>query len=117
MKFIKKNMANFIRALSEVCMKSLDYKIVEDVPSHLNQNTLYLVKDEYKFWLAVFKCPCGCRADIHLNLLPDSNPRWQVKFDFIRRVSFYPSIWRTQNCKSHFLILKSKIVWCGKSRL
>ena len=54
--------------------------------------------------IAFFRCPCGCNAQIILNLIPGASPCWSVSGNTIS-----PSINRAVGCKSHFSI-KNAIV-------
>ncbi|WP_124979092.1 DUF6527 family protein [Nonlabens xiamenensis] len=63
-------------------------------------------------WYAHFICPCGCEERIMLNLLEDVSPSWSLTINKDKTsFSIYPSIWRTNNCKSHFWIKDGKVLW------
>lgn len=84
---------------------------VEEIPEDIKENELYHVGEgEYK-WLLVFKCPCGCREVVQLNLLKEASPSWRVKIHEDGDVSVYPSISRHIKCKSHFNITKNSVRW------
>jgi hypothetical protein len=62
----------------------------------------------------VMKCPDGCGDDLTLNADPRAGKAWRV----YRRngaITLYPSVWRTEGCKSHFIVLRRKIVWADAS--
>ena len=83
---------------------------VEDLPSLLQEGVVYLVGDTPDPWSASLICPCGCGATISLSLVPDDEPRWQVKATGTA-VTLRPSIWRTKGCKSHFIISGGRVHW------
>lgn len=89
------------------------YKInnVLDTPENMLPNVIYIVGNRGYEWCIAMKCPCGCKCDIYLNLLPSGRPRW--KFQHVKsKVTVIPSIWRIDGCRSHFFITKSKLKWC-----
>ncbi|MFD1328853.1 DUF6527 family protein [Mycoplana ramosa] len=57
-------------------------------------------------------CPCGCRAVLHMNLLPDERPCWRVTRHMDGSTSLHPSVWRQKECKSHFWFRKGRVKWC-----
>lgn len=85
--------------------------LVEDTPETLKSRVVYLSSDEGQEWLAVFLCPCGCAAKIHLNLLPESRPCWRVMMGKYTLPTVAPSVWRTSGCGSHFFIRNGCISW------
>ncbi|MGY5352002.1 DUF6527 family protein [Wenyingzhuangia sp. IMCC45533] len=86
---------------------------VKQSPEFLKDNIVYVECniDKFEYWYVVFKCPCGCKEQIVLNLFKDVKPNWDLKKDK-KYFSIYPSVFRTVNCKSHFWMKKNKIVWC-----
>jgi hypothetical protein len=89
-----------------------DFHECDGIPIFPRRHVLYILKDDYKYWLAVMICPCGCNCIIQLNLLPNSNPSWAVDKGINNKISVYPSIFRNRGCKSHFLLKKGRIIWC-----
>lgn len=86
------------------------FSIVEDLPNVISNNEI-LVLDEGGFpELLAFKCPCGCDANIFLNLLTDTSPKWKYIIDN-SKVSITPSIWKKDGCRSHFFIINSIVKW------
>ena len=88
-------------------------KIVPDNPTSdtVKNNTLYIVgTEEYVKW-AYFKCPCGCKETIMLPLNKGQDPSWRVVPDLIGRPNIFPSILKTDGCKSHFWIKRGKAKW------
>jgi hypothetical protein len=63
----------------------------------------------------VLACPDGCGQPITLNLDPRSGKAWRTYGD-ISVLSIYPSVWRDDGCKSHFIICGGLILWCGGER-
>jgi len=84
---------------------------VEDVPSLISDRSIYIVQDGNEPELLAFKCPCGCDANIMLNLLKDASPRWRYEISGEGVINIYPSVWRKFECKSHFFVIKSDIKW------
>lgn len=85
-----------------------------DIPTYIKDRTIYVVGNQSEPWLVSFKCPCGCNKDIHLNLLPDANPRWKIYLKSGNKIDISPSVWRTSGCRSHFFIRSGKVVWVLK---
>jgi hypothetical protein len=59
----------------------------------------------------VLVCPDGCGEILTINLDPRSGKAWRLD----RRhgeLTLYPSIWRKQGCKSHFIIWRDLVRWC-----
>ena len=83
-----------------------------DLPSILKRKVLYVVQEDDFLWHASMVCPCGCREQIHMNLLPDERPCWKLKVHSDQSVSLSPSVWRKVGCKSHFWFRLNKIHWC-----
>lgn len=93
------------------------YKIsrVVQKPKQMDRYTVYLIVEDDSPWAAVLTCPCGCRADVWLNLLesPD-RPTWTVDSIQNGKAHITPSVWRQTGCRSHFLIKRGKVIWVGK---
>ncbi len=83
-----------------------------DVPETIRAGSIYIVGDKKSPWLIAFKCPCGCNADIKLNLLKDADPRWDFSYSAKNSISIFPSVHRITGCKSHFIIKDSIVKWC-----
>ncbi|RIH66192.1 hypothetical protein D1164_04580 [Mariniphaga sediminis] len=87
-------------------------RVAYDIIEEYKANTIYLIKDTDKNpWLITFLCPCGCKSEIHLNLLKEANPCWNYVVDKKNRITIRPSVNRTVGCKSHFNIIKGRIYW------
>lgn len=91
-----------------------DYRVVAvaEKPSVLKKYKVYLIGENDSFWAAVFICPCGCEADVWLNILrADNRPTWVVKGMCGNKATITPSIWRQVGCKSHFFIKNGRLIW------
>lgn len=103
----------FIKLFYNLCFKHKNYKIkyLIDPPDNIQSETIYIIGDRNKYWALYFKCPCGCGADIALNILEDTKLFWKYKI-IKNKITIIPSINRIVGCKSHFLIKNGKVVWC-----
>jgi hypothetical protein len=59
----------------------------------------------------VMKCPDGCGETLTINLDARSGKAWRAQ---IRRnkLTVYPSVWRQEGCKAHFIIWRDTLIWC-----
>jgi hypothetical protein len=57
------------------------------------------------------------RDVLELNLLKQPRPCWSVREHRGGSVTLMPFVWRTQGCRSHFLIRSSRIDRCRFERL
>lgn len=89
---------------------------VEEEPDELDPRTLYAVGENGYLWHVTMVCPCGCRETIALNALPDDVPCWTLH-ESPEGPTLKPSVWRTAGCRSHFLLQRGQIVWCGTARV
>lgn len=89
---------------------------VDDLPDLLQPHHFYVIGSG-ALWSAVFLCPCGCAEVIHLSLLPDDSPSWSLTFDRDGLPTLYPSVWRTQGCRSHFFLRRGSVVWCRSENI
>lgn len=62
-------------------------------------------------WL-VLSCPCGCGAEVSVNLDRRAGPAWRM-YESPRGISVYPSVWRDTDCESHFIIWRDSILMLG----
>ncbi len=60
-------------------------------------------------WL-VLLCPCGCGAELPINLDRRAGPAWRLYESPKKGISVYPSVWRDTDCKSHFIIWRNNIL-------
>lgn len=89
-------------------------KYVTELPDNLSDEFIYVVGENRFLWFVALKCPCKCGDTIHLNLLPEAKPCWEVEKHFDETVSLRPSVWSLQGCGSHYFVQNGKIKWCGK---
>lgn len=84
------------------------------MPFGLDEYVIYLEGKPGDEDLAKLVCPCGCKETITLSLMDNTKNSWRLSFGGwpIKRVSFYPSIWRTKGCRSHFFIKQGRVEWC-----
>lgn len=82
----------------------------EDVPDNVKPYVIYVIGENKCYWMALFKCPCGCDDEINLNLLDNTSPSWEIDHN-VDEPSISPSIRRIKKCKSHFFIKRGKVVW------
>lgn len=64
-------------------------------------------------WLLLL-CPCGCGAELPVNLDSRAGPAWRLYQDQRKRISVYPSVWRDTDCGSHFIIWRDTILLFGE---
>ena len=82
-----------------------------DLPNSLEDKAIYIVQEDGFLWHASMLCPCGCGEVIHLNLIPDERPCWQLSKNQDDTISLFPSVWRTKGCQSHFWFRHNKVHW------
>jgi hypothetical protein len=56
-------------------------------------------------------CPDGCGETLTINLDPRAGKAWRAD-GREGRLTLYPSVWRDQGCRSHFILWRDRIVWC-----
>ena len=86
-------------------------EVAEDLPEIITDNSIFVLQDGNEPELLAFKCPCGCRENILLNLLGDASPQWHFSLTDCGIIDVHPSIWRTVGCKSHFWIIDGNVKW------
>lgn len=59
----------------------------------------------------VMNCPDGCGEMLTVNLDPRSGKAWRIDAR-AGRVTLYPSIWRQQGCRAHFIVWRDAVLWC-----
>ena len=60
-------------------------------------------------WL-LLSCPCGCGAELPINLDSRAGPAWRLYQHSTQGLSIFPSVWRDTDCRSHFIIWHDKIL-------
>jgi hypothetical protein len=63
---------------------------------------------------AIIKCPCGCEEELVINLDKRVGPAWRLYRDE-RGLTLYPSIWRDNGCRSHFILWHDTVFMCNDS--
>lgn len=81
-------------------------------PTRIEPRRVYVLTEDGTPWEARMICPCGCKAVLDLNLLPDDPPSWRIKADQRGRATLHPSVWRKIECKAHFILRDGQIRWC-----
>jgi Family of unknown function (DUF6527) len=89
---------------------------VDDVPDKPAPHVLYAIGEAIP-WQAALLCPCGCKHLIQLSLLRDDSPRWDLSGQVAGLATLHPSVWRTKDCMSHFILNQGRVSWCTKIRL
>jgi hypothetical protein len=90
--------------------------VIESLPGRLHRRTLYIVKDDGFEEQAAMLCPCGCGNVLHMNLLTDERPCWQVTRHRDGTATLNPSVWRQIGCRSHFWFRNGRVKWCMDER-
>jgi hypothetical protein len=84
----------------------LEHRFVESAPEELAPNVIYV---SVKYATAIHLCCCGCGNEVVTPLSPTD---WQLLFDG-ETISLTPSIGnRGFQCRSHYWIRRSEVVWC-----
>jgi hypothetical protein len=84
----------------------------EKATEHLSQpGDAVIVDRQGPRWL-IMSCPCGCNAEVPVNLDRRAGPAWRL-YESSRGLSVFPSVWRDTDCKCHFIILRDQILVLG----
>jgi hypothetical protein len=110
---LRKVIDRLSKGISELIQPKYKFKFVGDIPRRAHRQTVYIVQDGTEPDALVFKCPCGCKTTINLNLLRDARPCWSYSIRE-KLISITPSIRAMRGCKSHFWLTDGKIHWCGR---
>jgi Family of unknown function (DUF6527) len=87
--------------------------IVEgDLPARLRRGIVYIVQEDGCLEHVSMLCPCRCNQVLHMNLILDERPCWQVTKHPNQTISLHPSIWRKKGCHSHFWFQENRVYWC-----
>lgn len=86
---------------------------VTDLPDALDRHLLYIVEENGHRHGAAMICPCGCKAVLEMNLVPDVRPIWRAAVHEDGTVSLHPSVWRQVGCRSHFWVKQGRIRWAA----
>jgi len=80
--------------------------------AHLRQpGDAVIVDRQGPRWL-VLSCPCGCGAEVPVNLDRRAGPAWRM-YESPKGTTLYPSVWRDTDCGSHFIIWRDNIYMIG----
>lgn len=60
----------------------------------------------------VFSCPDGCGSVLTINLDPRAGKAWRL-YKRGEAMSLYPSVWRDNGCRAHFVLWHDRLLWCG----
>lgn len=85
---------------------------VDDPPTVLAPQAIYVVGAPRHKWCVVMLCPCGCGAPLYMPLLKGGRPRWKLRNHRDGTITLLPSIWRRIGCRSHFHLIKGRVFWC-----
>jgi len=61
--------------------------------------------------MLVMRCPCGCGDNLIINLDPRTGYAWRL-YHYPQGLTLYPSYWREDGCRSHFILWSGHIYWC-----
>lgn len=89
----------------------------DELPNEIDSFHVTIARESETDWVAGFQCPCGCGKRLQLMLLKGVKPRWDVEIDRAGRVSFYPSVWLSTGCKSHFWLRNGLVEWAQEPQL
>lgn len=59
----------------------------------------------------VMRCPDGCGETLTINLDRRTGKAWRLRVNKDSTVSLYPSVWKADGCRSHFVVRNSRIIW------
>jgi len=59
----------------------------------------------------VMQCPDGCGEVLTVNLDPRTDKAWRL-YRYRDQVTLYPSVWRHDGCKAHFIVWRNIVLWC-----
>ena len=89
---------------------------INTLPLRLVPGKLYVVGENALSRAIAMQCPCGCGGNIHMNLLPNARPSWQVTHHSDGTVSLHPTIQSQSGCGSHFFVRRSRVyLWSIRS--
>ncbi|OJW54359.1 MAG: hypothetical protein BGO55_11735 [Sphingobacteriales bacterium 50-39] len=106
----KKRLDRLLSATMSLFKPRYRYRMKAHNPIRIHKGIIYIVQDGLEADSLFFKCPCGCKTTICLNLLKDTRPCWSFSVKK-GRITISPSIWAKAGCGSHFLIREGKVVW------
>jgi hypothetical protein len=60
----------------------------------------------------VIACPDGCGDTLVINIDPRAGKAWDLNTR--AGITLYPSVWREDGCRSHFIAWRDHVLWCGQ---
>jgi hypothetical protein len=84
-----------------------------ELPEILDAAAVYVLGEGKHRWFVAMICPCGCKTTLQMSLLADAKPKWKLTEHDDGTISLYPSVWRTEGCRSHFFVRHNLIQWCS----
>src|SRR5260221_6064773 len=115
-------MENFLRVISKWFNRRSannvwPYLVVDSIDNiKLKSNTFYIERRVTKDKWLHFLCPSNCNEKLSVNLMKSMSPSWELNYMNNHTLSLYPSINKTDGCKSHFFIINSQIIWAKDYR-
>lgn len=87
---------------------TLEHRFVRNVPRELEPGVLYI---SMEYATALHSCCCGCGERV---VTPFTPTDWRITFDG-ESVTLNPSVgnWN-QNCRSHYVIERNRVIECGR---
>lgn len=85
-------------------------ELVEDLPDKIEARVVYGVGTGAP-WSAALLCPCSCGTVIQLSLLKNERPHWDLTLANDGTPTLYPSVWRTEGCRAHFVLRGGEVLW------
>jgi len=61
----------------------------------------------------VIRCPDGCGETLVINLDERAGKAWQL-IERTGTVTLFPSVWKENGCKSHFVLWRDRLLWCDR---
>ena len=88
--------------------RTLEHRFVRNAPRELEPGVLYI---SIEYATAVHSCCCGCGERV---VTPFTPTDWRMTFDG-ESVTLNPSVgnWN-QDCRSHYVIERSRVIECGR---
>ncbi len=85
-----------------------------EASTHLGQPCDAVLIERGRPRIFLLSCPCGCGEHFPINLDPDAGPAWRLYRDARFGLSIFPSVWRDNGCRSHYIIWRNKIWLFGR---
>ena len=98
---------------TKVSRPTIRVEFVADRPQRPQKNRLYVTKQAGEPAFGAMACPCGCGETLNLRFFGARRPRWAIYWDWWRRPTVRPSVWRQSGCGSHFHLTNGRVDWCN----